>query len=344
MVWRLPAEWEPQDAILLAWPHSRTDWAANLADVEATYVALIEAITARQRVVLVVADPDIEQRAAHMLGGGEIARDRVRFVRADYDDTWLRDSGPITVTNGQQFRLLDFRFTGWGGKFGGERDDRLTETLHAQGLFGDTVRERREYALEGGAIESDGAGTLLTTRVCLAQRHPLVSRVALAQGLADEVPCTRVVMLDHGELEGDDTDGHIDTLVRFVAPDHLVYQACDDPDDPHFAPLASMADELRELRTADGAPYRLTALPWAQPIRASDGRRLAASYANFLIINGALLLPAYGDTADDQACVALAEALPDRLIRRVPCRPLIEQNGSLHCLTMQLPRGVLHDG
>ncbi len=343
MAWRLPAEWEPQDAILLAWPHADTDWAANLPDVESTYVALIDAIAAHERVVLVVADEAVELRAARLLRGAVAACDRVRFVRADYDDTWLRDSGPITLANGPQFRLLDFRFTGWGGKFGGERDDRLTGVLHAQGLFGDAVRERRDYALEGGAIESDGAGTLLTTRVCLAQRHPEVSPVALAQGLADQIPCRRVLVLEHGELEGDDTDGHIDTLVRFVAKDHLVYQACDDPKDPHFAPLAAMAAELSALRTVDGAPYRLTALPWAKPIRASDGRRLAASYANFLIINDAVLLPAYGDAADHAARDMLAAAVPDRLLRQVPCRPLIEQNGSLHCLTMQLPKGVLDD-
>ncbi|MEO6064323.1 MAG: agmatine deiminase family protein [Lysobacterales bacterium] len=341
MTWRLPAEWEPQDAILLAWPHAGTDWAANLADVEASYVALIEAIARQQRVLLVVADGDVEARASHLLEAGEFPRDRLRMVRADYDDTWLRDSGPITVTNGAQFGLLDFRFTGWGGKFGGSRDDRLIEALHAQGLFGVTPRDRREYALEGGAIESDGAGTLLTTRVCLAQRHPELSRLALAQGLADQVPCSRVMMLDHGELEGDDTDGHIDTLVRFIAPEHLVYQSCEDPEDPHFAPLAAMAAELGELRTSAGKPYRLTALPWPSPIRAADGRRLAASYANFLIINGAVLMPEYGDAADDAARAVLANALPGRLVRPVPCRPLIEQNGSLHCLTMQLPRGVL---
>ncbi len=341
MTWRLPAEWEPQDAVLLAWPHAGTDWSANLADVEATYVALVEAIARHERVVMVVADAGIEARATQLLSAGEFPRERLRFVRAEYDDTWLRDSGPITVTDGSQFRLLDFLFTGWGGKFGGGRDDRLVEALHAQGLFGEAVRDRREYALEGGAIESDGIGTLLTTRVCLAQRHPGLAPVELAQGLADQVPCSRVIMLDHGELEGDDTDGHIDTLVRMVGPNHLAYQSCDDADDPHFAPLAAMAAELRELRTIDDQPYRLTALPWASPIRAADGRRLAASYANFLLVNGALLLPAYGDTADAAALALLAETLPSRVVRQIPCRPLIEQNGSLHCLTMQLPRGAL---
>ncbi len=341
MAWRLPAEWEPQDAILLAWPHAGTDWSRNLVDVETTYVALIEAIAMHQRVVLVVADADVEARAAHCLRAVQVPQDRLRTVRAEYDDTWLRDSGPITVTDGTRFRLLDFLFTGWGGKFGGSRDDRLIEALHAQGLFGNAERDRRDYALEGGAIESDGQGTLMTTRTCLAQRHPELSRLELAQGLADQIPCSRLIMLDHGELEGDDTDAHIDTLVRLLSPDQLAYQSCDDPEDPHFGPLAAMAAELLELRTPQGKPYRLVALPWPSPIRAPDGRRLAASYANFLIIDGAVLVPAYGDAADDAARLALARAMPGRVVRQVPCRPLIEQNGSLHCLTMQLPRGVL---
>ncbi len=357
MTWRLPAEWEPQDAILLAWPHAGTDWAVNLADVEATYVALVDAITKSQRVVLVVANDEVAARAAHLLAVAAIPGERLAMVRAEYDDTWLRDTGPITLTDGHRFRLLDFRFTGWGGKFAHARDDRLVGNLLASGLFGEDPagnegseevstrsrlsHEHRDFVLEGGAIESDGAGTLLTTRACLAQRQPEASRVELAQSLADQIPSTRVIMLDHGELEGDDTDGHIDTLARFIAPDRIAYQACDDDSDPHFAPLSAMAAELRELRTQAGGTYALTALPWPKPIRAADGRRLAASYANFLIINGAVLVPAYGDRADAGARAVLSAALPDRVVKSVPCRPLIEQNGSLHCLTMQLPRGVL---
>ena len=151
--------------------------------------------------------------------------------------------------------------------------------------------------------------------------------------------------LDHGALEGDDTDAHIDTLARFAAPDAIVFQACDDPDDSHHAGLQAMADELAALRTTDGTPYRLFPLPWAKPIidvgANGERRRLAASYANFLIINGAVLMPAYGDLADDAAAAVLADAFPDREIVQVPCRPLIWQNGSLHCITMQLPEGLV---
>ena len=150
----------------------------------------------------------------------------------------------------------------------------------------------------------------------------------------------RVLWLDHGALEGDDTDAHIDTLARFAAPDAIVFQACDDPTDSHYADLQAMAGEIAALRTRDGKPYRLFPLPWAQPIL-DGGRRLAASYANFLIVNGAVLMPAYGDRADAAAAAVLAEAFPDREIVQVPCRPLIWQNGSLHCITMQLPEGVV---
>lgn len=341
MPWRLPAEFEPQDAVLIAWPHAGTDWVRNLADVEASYISLCEAITAHQTVIIAAADEQIRAHASDLLVGAGIALARVHFVLAAYDDTWLRDSGPISVTDGAQFRLLDFRFTGWGGKFGGDRDDALTAALHAAGLFGGHALDPRDFALEGGAIESDGAGSVLTTRNCLAERHPGKSGMELAQALLDQIPCDRVILLEHGELEGDDTDGHIDTLARFIAVDAIAYQGCDDPEDAHFEPLARMASELAELRTRDGAPYRLVRLPWAAPLRGSDGRRLAASYANFLIINGAVLMPAYGDPADELAREVMAAAMPDRRVRRIPCRPLIEQNGSLHCLTMQLPRGVL---
>ena len=147
-------------------------------------------------------------------------------------------------------------------------------------------------------------------------------------------------MAGHGALEGDDTDAHIDTLARFAPGDAIVFQACDDSTDAHYADLKAMAEEIAALRTKDGKPYRLFPLPWAEPIL-DEGRRLAASYANFLIVNGAVLMPAYSDAADDAAAAVLAQAFPGREIVQVPCRPLIWQNGSLHCITMQLPEGLV---
>jgi agmatine/peptidylarginine deiminase len=342
--YRFPAEWEPQSAILLAWPHADTDWAERLAEVEETYIALVAAITRFEPAVICVADPDVEAYARARLASARVDMARVRFVEVPYDDTWLRDSGPITLVPGDDahrgFRLLDFRFTGWGGKFEASRDDGLVEALADLGLFSNFEREVIDFALEGGGIETDGAGTLLTTWRCLSQRHPTLDRASLSARLAGWLRQERVLWLDHGYLEGDDTDAHIDTLARFASEDAIVYQGCDDPQDSHFAELQAMATELAALRTRDGRPYRLFALPWARPI-IDQGRRLAASYANFLIVDGAVLMPAYGDAADAQAQAVLAAAFPGREIVPVPCRPLIWQNGSLHCVTMQLPRGVL---
>ncbi|MBP6798498.1 MAG: agmatine deiminase family protein [Luteimonas sp.] len=337
---RFPAEWEPQSAILVAWPNADTDWAERLGEVEETYIALVAAITRFQPVVVCVADDDVESYAQARLSSNRIDMERVRFVQAPYDDTWLRDSGPISLRDGDGFRLLDFRFTGWGGKFDASRDDLLVERLHDVGIFSKSSRQSIDFALEGGAIDTDGAGTLLTTWRCLHERHPQASREELSARLAGWLRQDRVLWLDHGYLEGDDTDAHVDTLARFAAPDAIVFQACDDPEDGHYAELQAMAAELAALRTVDDRPYRLFPLPWAKPIL-DEGRRLAASYANFLIVNGAVLMPAYGDPADADASAVMQRAFPDREIVQVPCRPLIWQNGSLHCITMQLPAGLL---
>ncbi|PJK11084.1 agmatine deiminase [Lysobacteraceae bacterium NML08-0793] len=337
---RLPAEWEPQSAILIAWPNADTDWAPRLGEVEETYIALVAAITRFQPVIICVADDDVEAYADARLRSNRIDMAQVRFVSAAYDDTWLRDSGPITLVGENAFRLLDFRFTGWGGKFEASDDDQLVERLHAAGELGDAAREGIDFALEGGAIDTDGEGSLLTTWKCLSLRHPHASREELSAKLADWLKQSRVLWLDHGYLEGDDTDAHIDTLARFAPNNAIVFQACDDQADSHYAELKAMAEEIAALRTPDGQPYKLYPLPWAKPILDGE-RRLAASYANFLILNGAVLMPAYGDAADEKAAAVLAQAFPGREIVQVPCKPLIWQNGSLHCITMQLPAGLI---
>ncbi len=339
-VFRFPAEWEPQSAVLIAWPHADTDWAERLAGVEETYVALVAAITRFQPVIVCVADEDLQVYAEARLRSARVDMSQVQFVPAEYDDTWLRDTGPITLRADDRYKLLDFRFTGWGGKYQASRDDLLVGELSGMNLFHDYFVQSIDFALEGGAIETDGEGTLLTTWKCLHERHPQLLREDIAARLAGWLQQDRVLWLDHGYLEGDDTDAHIDTLARFAGKDAIVFQACDDPGDSHHAELGAMAAEIAALRTADGQPYRLFPLPWAQPVL-DAGRRLAASYANFLIINGAVLMPAYGDVADDQAAEVLAQAFPDRKIVQVPCRSLIWQNGSLHCITMQLPAGIL---
>ncbi len=337
---RLPAEWEPQAGVLLAWPHADTDWAERLADVETTCTELVAAIARFERVLLCVGDDEVRERASSLLqsAGADLAR--VQFIDIEYDDTWLRDSGPISLRASTSFRLLDFRFTGWGGKFAAARDDRLIEGLAARELFRHAEHRRVDWALEGGAIESDGRGTILTTWRCLHQRHPELSREQMTRQLSDSLSADRVLWLERGYLQGDDTDAHIDTLARFAPDDAIVFQACNDPHDAHHDELAAMRDELAALRTTDGRPYTLHALPWARPIL-DDGRRLAASYANYLIVNDAVLIPTYDDPADAAAAHVISRAHPHRQIIAVPCRPLIWQNGSLHCMTMQLPEGIL---
>ena len=341
-VLRFPAEWEPQSAILLAWPHADTDWSARLAEVEDTYIALIAAITRFEPVLVCVADDDVEAYARARLSSARIDMARVAFASVPYNDTWLRDTGPITLVGhtSSRARLLDFRFTGWGGKFEAGEDDQLVERLSGMGIFSNSNVQNIDFALEGGAIDTDGAGTLLSTWRCLGERHPDSTPAAVGDKLAAWLQQDRVLWLHHGYLEGDDTDAHVDTLARFAAPDAIVFQACDDPDDSHYAELQAMAAEIAALRTRDGQPYRLFPLPWPQPIRDGE-RRLAASYANFLIVNGAVLIPAYGDPADGLAAGVIAQAFPDREVVQVPCRALIWQNGSLHCLTMQLPAGTV---
>ncbi len=337
---RLPAEWEPQAAVLIAWPHADTDWAERLAAVETTYVALAAAVTRFQPLIIVVADATLQAHVEAQLRHAKVNLARIRFVELPYDDTWLRDSGPITLkADDASFQLTDFRFTGWGGKFGAEQDDALIAGLVEAGVFGHAAHKRIDWALEGGGIESDGAGTVLTTWRCLVQRHSEQSREEMGAILRDSLHAVRVLWLDYGYLEGDDTDAHIDTLARFAPGERIVFQACDDPNDPHHDELQRMGAELAALRTVDGRPYQLYPLPWAKPIL-DEGRRLAASYANYLIVNGAVLVPAYGDKADDEAARIIGAAHPGREIVQVPCRPLIWQNGSLHCITMQLPAGL----
>jgi agmatine/peptidylarginine deiminase len=337
---RLPAEWEPQAGVLLAWPHAETDWAERLADVQSTCVALVAAITRHERAVICVVDAELRVHVKTLLSHSTANLERCEFIEIEYDDTWLRDSGPLTLRGPTSFRLLDFRFTGWGGKFSASRDDRLVEGLAAREIFRHAEHRRVEWALEGGAIESDGAGTLLTTWRCLHQRHPDLSREQMTRLLAEKFCADRVLWLERGYLQGDDTDAHIDTLARFAPNDAIVFQNCDDSADAHFDELSAMRDELTALRTISGKPYTLHALPWARPIL-DGGRRLAASYANYLIVNDAVLVPAYGDPLDSVAADIVARAHPGREVITVPCRSLIWQNGSLHCMTMQLPEGSL---
>lgn len=345
MTRRLFPEWHPQDAIQLTWPSAASDWAPLLSRIEATLESMVVAISRYQLVLIAVPDEATRERLATTFARLGIAPTRLRLVVVPANDTWARDHGPIAIERGGQVVLLDYRFTGWGGKFTAGLDNCVSQRLAEQGMF--TVPlESRNLVLEGGAIDSDGQGTLLTTEACLLNpnRNPELDRAAIEARLAEELGVTRILWLTNGHLEGDDTDSHIDTLARFCDPGTIAYVHCDDKTDPHYPALAAMRTELENLRRSDGTPYRLIPLPWPQPCYdPEDGHRLPATYANFLIINGAVLVPTYADAADTQALAALAGAFPGRDIIPIDCRCVIRQHGSLHCLTMQLPRGSLAD-
>ncbi len=336
----LPAEWEPQDAVLLGWPHELTDWADTLEAVLPVFISIAREIS-RFEVVIIPAPDPVSVHA--QLAQANARMDRIRIYAMPTNDTWARDFGPVTVYQNRKPLLLDFGFNGWGLKFRACHDNQITARLQTAGAFGESPREVPGLILEGGSLESDGEGTLLTTARCLLEtnRNPHLSRAELEQRLRLQLGASRVLWLEHGYLAGDDTDSHVDTLAR-LAPDHtILYQACDDPQDEHYAELHAMEEELAALRTPDGHAYKLAPLPWPEPCLAHDGHRLPATYANFLILNGAVLVPVYGVPQDQTALTVIARLFPDREIVAIPCRPLIEQHGSLHCVTMQIPRGVL---
>ena len=336
----LPAEWDPQDAVMLAWPHAETDWAPQLTAVIAVYLEVIRQISRFQRTIIVAPDLAVVRKA---MRAAQIDPARTELFTVPTDDTWIRDFGPLSVYRDDRPVLLDFVFDGWGGKFTAERDNRVTEILHLQGCFADTPRCPVNLVLEGGSVEVDGRGTLLTTSRCLLQggRNPHLRHSAMEAALKDLFGVRKVLWLDHGALIGDDTDSHIDTLARFAPDNTLLYVRCDNPADPHFMEQQRMERQLATFTNAAGEPFRLLPLPWPEA-QYADGRQLPAGYANFLVINQAVLVPTYADPrADAEAVNVIGTAYPKREIIPIDCRPLIRQHGSLHCITMQLPQGVL---
>ena len=336
---RLPAEWEPQDAVLIAWPHQETDWIKLLTEVHTTYYRLVKELVSFTQVIIATPEPE---QVREILAKGNIDLSQVQLFNIPTNDTWARDFGPITIENDGQCQLLDFGFNGWGLKFAADKDNQISKKLHQAGSFKNTPLLTQGLILEGGSIESDGSGTLLTTTECLLNpnRNPHLSRQEISNALEDKFGCDHILWLDHGYLAGDDTDSHIDTLARICPEDTIVYVACDDPDDEHYSALERMKKQLTSFKTKSGQPFRLLALPWPAPCY-DDDKRLPATYANYLVTNGAVLVPTYNDPADELALAVIGQAYPDRNIRGIDCRTLIKQHGSLHCITMQIPQGVL---
>jgi agmatine deiminase len=337
----LPAEWHKQSLIQLTWPHKGTDWAYMLDEVETCFLNIAYEILERQNLMVVAPEPfSIGDRIeAH---GGNVKNLTVSTAKTN--DTWARDHAFITMLKEDGTPLLlDFCFNGWGMKFAANYDNQINSTLYykCKALTGEYVFHR-DFVLEGGSIESDGKGTLLTTEECLlAKNRNEKSKEEIENYLKETFHLQQVLWLKHGYLAGDDTDSHVDTLARLCPDDTIAYVQCTDATDEHYAELAAMEEELKAFRTLEGKPYRLLALPMADAVYDEDGERLPATYANFLIMNEAVLYPTYRQPENDvRAKEVLAEAFPGREIVGIDCTALIKQHGSLHCVTMQYPEGV----
>lgn len=338
---RLPAEWESQDAVLLSWPHEATDWNYMLDWVQACFADIVVAALKFAKVIIVAPDPEVPRRQLLQKG---ITHD-VIYISAPTNDTWIRDFGPITIeTNGIK-QSLDFCFNGWGLKFAANLDNLVNVHLYSTGLFCTEYINKRGFVLEGGSVDSDGAGTILTTTECLLSpnRNAQMDKMEIDGYLRRTFGADHILWLDNGSLQGDDTDSHIDTLARLAPNDTIVYVGAPGSEsDPHFDPLTKMAQNLKMFRTRNGLPYRLVELPFTDPVFDDEGNRLPATYANYLPLNGAVLLPVYGQPLNDEkARNVLKSVFPDKEIIGIDCRALIQQHGSLHCVTMQIPTGTL---
>lgn len=337
---RLPAEWEADTAVMLSWPHADTDWAYMLEDVYKCYVELAEALS-RYHTLLVVA-PDIAIPRAQLQ---HLADRPILFCQVATNDTWIRDYGPITLTLADGSHVaVDYCFNGWGLKFAADKDNLVTSKLiHARALT--CQRDNRlGFVLEGGSIESDGCGTLMTTSECLLSpnRNGDLSKMDIERQLRHDLGVDRVLWIDHGYLAGDDTDSHVDTLARFAPDDTILYVGAPDSSDEHHDALMKMEIDLKRFTTINGQPYNLIALPIPDPIYDEDGQRLPATYANFLATDRAVFMPVYGQAANDRLARQMIKiAFPDHDVVTVDCNALIRQHGSLHCATMQIPKEIL---
>ena len=336
----LPSEWAAQSAIQLTWPHQDTDWAYMLDEVEECFVNIAREIAARQ--LLLIVTPEVEAVRSRI--ANVVNMSNVRFVECRSNDTWARDHGGITVYDGEEPVVYDFAFNGWGLKFAACYDNLITSQLANRGVLHARYQNRLNFIIEGGSIESDGCGTMLTTSECLLSpnRNGEWSKKEIEQYLGEAFGLSQILWLDYGYLAGDDTDSHIDTLARLAPNDTILYVRCQDEADEHYEALNAMEQQLRTFTTPDGKPYRLMPLPMAQAAYDEEGERLPATYANFLIMNDAVLYPTYGvPTLDDEAARVIAEAFPGREVVGVDCQALIKQHGSLHCVTMQYPANVI---
>ena len=347
----MAAEWEPQWGVQLTWPHEATDWQPYLQEITETYIEVAREIAKREKLIVVAPDTNV----VRTLLEDKVDMGQVVLHECPTDDTWARDHGFLTLTTAppeqdgerpmtsgkeEALVLLDFCFNGWGKKFEADNDNTINRSLFptlSAMLTPAAYEDHLDFVLEGGSIESNGRGTLFTTSGCLMadNRNQPLTRREIEEQLLKRLHADRVLWIDHGHLAGDDTDGHIDTLVRIAPNDTLLYIGTDDSADEHYADLKAMESQLRTFRTTDGRPYRLLRLPMPEAI-CYDGERLPATYANYLVVNGAVLVPTYGQPAlDRQAMDTIGQAYPDREIIGIDSRVIIRQHGSVHCCTMQ---------
>lgn len=324
---RIPAEWEPHSAIQITWPDEQTDWAYMLDEVEQCYIEIANAIVRFEPLIVLARDTKrVESLLAH------ISAERLHIIHAEYNDTWARDYSFLTVEVDKRPTLLDFQFNAWGLKFAANLDNTVNAQIYPHIAHLGAYESHKTIVLEGGSIESDGQGTILTTEHCLLapNRNDYASRHDAEAMLGETLGAQTVVWLSNGQLDGDDTDGHIDTLARLAPENTIIYVACSDETDSHYASLLAMRRELEQL------DFKLVALPLPSPIfDPEDGHRLPATYANFLFVNGGLIVPTYNVAEDEIALSTLREHFPNRQVVGVDCRALIRQHGSLHCATMQ---------
>jgi agmatine deiminase len=332
----MPAEWEKQRAILLSFPHENTDWhnEDNEADLEAAlspFIRIAQAIAYGEAVYIICQD---KEKISSMF----CSTRNMTFIEIPTNDTWIRDYGYISMKEENETKLLNFTFDGWGGKFKANLDNTVNSTLHKKGYMGITPLETIDFVLEGGSIESDGEGTILTTTACLCNtnRNSGLSKEEIERKLAHYLGADKILWLDHGYLAGDDTDSHIDTLARFVNKETIAYVKCDDQEDEHYEALQKMEAQLKNFRTKEGKAYTLVPLPMCEEKYDEEGNRLPVTYVNFLITNDALLYPTYDDKNDKRVGEIFKELFPDREIIPVNCLKLVEQGGSLHCSAMQI--------
>ncbi len=334
----MPAEWHRLQMVQLTWPHEGTDWNYMLPEVERCYIELAKAIS--QRLQLLVVAPDVKKTRALLERGGATMSNVILF-ECDTNDTWARDHAFITILGDSVPHYVDFCFNGWGRKFEAGLDNAINGRLYDAGIVKGEYEDCTSFVLEGGSIESDGKGTILTTSQCLLapHRNQPMGKEEIEECLKRMLHAQRILWLSHGNLIGDDTDGHVDTVARLAPDDTIVYMQCTDESDAQYADLKAMEEEIAALSTAEGKPYRMIPLPSPAPVYDEDGERLPATYANFLIMNSCVLYPTYAQEENDRkAAMALGKAFPSHEIIGIDCRALIKQHGSLHCVTMQYPR------